>query len=136
MLISSRIRDFIWCKSCKKPRCIFSKNALSEKMQEDLESSFEQYHYTCGSKLLPETHSLYKSVFVKVNLTCKSQIEQLYYTSKVAHKDICIYCGEDDLAEKPENMVQEWAFVYAMCKACEASGKKWECKIKRQVKKK
>jgi hypothetical protein len=53
----------------------------------------------------------------------------------VAHKDICIFCGEDDLAEKPENMVQEWAFVYAMCKTYEANGKKWECKIKRQAKK-
>jgi hypothetical protein len=136
MLITSRIRDFIWCKSCKKPRCIFSKNALTEKEQEDLEISFEQYDYTCGSKLLPETHPLYNIVFVKVNLTCESQIEQLYYTSKVAHKDICIFCGEDDLAEKPENLVQEWAFVYAMCKVCKANGRKWECKIKRQAKKK
>ena len=67
MLISGRVRDFIWCKSCKKPRCIFSKNALSEKEQEDLESSFEQYLYTCGSKLLPEMHPLYNTVFVKVN---------------------------------------------------------------------
>ena len=73
---------------------------------------------------------LYNTVFVKVNLTCESQIEQVYYTSKIAHKDICIFCGEDDLAEKPENMVQEWAFVYAI------SGKKWERKIKRQAKKK
>ncbi|GBB95692.1 hypothetical protein RclHR1_25970002 [Rhizophagus clarus] len=51
MFISGQIRDFISCKSCKKPHCIFSKNALSEKEQEDLEISFEQYHYTCGSKL-------------------------------------------------------------------------------------
>ncbi|CAG8764301.1 11351_t:CDS:2, partial [Funneliformis caledonium] len=45
--------------------------------QEDLEISFEQYDYTCGSKLLSESHSLYNTVFVK-----------------------------DDLAEKPENLEQ------------------------------
>ncbi|CAG8775100.1 6686_t:CDS:2, partial [Funneliformis caledonium] len=26
MLVSGRIRDFVWCKSCKKPRYVFSKN--------------------------------------------------------------------------------------------------------------
>lgn len=59
-----------------------------------------------------------------MNLTCESQIEQLYYTSKIVHKDICIFCGEDDLTEKPEDMVQKWAFVYTMCKAYEANGRK------------
>src|SRR5688500_7121135 len=107
MFISGRIHDFVWYKLCKKPRCVFSRNALNENEQENLESLFEQYDYTCGSKLLSETYPLYNIVLVKVNLTYESQIKQLYYTLKIAHKDICIYCKEDDLAEKPENMVQE-----------------------------
>jgi hypothetical protein len=58
----------------QKAMLCFSKNALTEKEQ-DLEISFEQYDYACGSKLLLETHSLYNTVFVEVNLACGSQIE-------------------------------------------------------------
>ncbi|CAG8696300.1 14382_t:CDS:2, partial [Funneliformis mosseae] len=109
-------KEVYWIPDSQKSSDCLSKQSKKDKKeyalqgileQKDLEILFEQYDYTCGSKLLSESHSFYNTVFVKVNLTCESQIKQLYYSSKVAHKDICIFCEEDDLAEKPENLEQK-----------------------------
>ena len=57
----------------------------------------ETFVYTCGSPIVPEDHPLYNKIFVRMNLTCNSPIEQVYYSSKVEHFQICYYCGEKEL---------------------------------------
>ena len=45
----------------------------------------------------PKDYSLYNKIFVRMNLTCNSSsIEQVYYSSKVEHSQICYYCGEEE----------------------------------------
>ncbi|CAG8650116.1 9466_t:CDS:2 [Funneliformis mosseae] len=43
---------------------------------ESLQMAMEIFVYTCGSPIVPEDHPLYNKIFVRMNLTCNSPIEQ------------------------------------------------------------
>jgi hypothetical protein len=62
---NNHIRKFVNCTICNKPRCIFSKNALSEEEKSSLEILLDNVIYTCGSPITPETHILYEKVYIK-----------------------------------------------------------------------
>ena len=74
MLVSGRIHDFVKCTSCLKPRCIFSQFQFKDSDIESLQCALDSFDYTCGSKLLPENHALFNTVFVKINQTCQSNL--------------------------------------------------------------
>src|SRR5207249_78083 len=110
---STKVRDFAFCIFCSKLRCIFSQRMLENPDRELLQVAMKTFAYTCGSLIVPEDHSLYNKIFVRMNLTCNSPIEQVYYSCKVEHSQICYYCGEEEnLIELSQEILYRFQSVY------------------------
>jgi len=135
-LIAARVRDFVFCTSCSKLRCLFSQYALNDSDFELLQMAMETFVYTCGSPIVPEDHPLYNKIFVRMNLTCNSPIEQVYYSSKVEHSQICYYCGEEEnLVEPSQEILSQFQIVYPLCEVCQEKGKDFFTKHKIKMRK-
>ncbi|CAG8453862.1 8482_t:CDS:2, partial [Funneliformis caledonium] len=92
--------------------------------------AMETFVYTCGSPIVPEDHPLYNKIFVRMNLTCNSPIEQVYYSSKVEHSQICYYCGqEENLVEPSQEISSRFQIVYPLCEVCQEKGKDFFTKV-------
>lgn len=97
----------------------------------------ETFAYTCGSPIVPENHPLYNKVFVRMNLTCDSPIEQIYYSCKIEHSQVCYHCGEkDSLVSPPQEILSRFKTVYPLCEICQENGKTFSTKGKLQMRKK
>jgi hypothetical protein len=105
MLVAARVRNFALYTFCTKLRCIFSKYLLEETDSEILQMAMETFAYTCGSPIVLENHPLYNKVFVRMNLTCDSPIEQIYYSCRIEHSQVCYYCDEEDNLINPSQEV-------------------------------
>ncbi|CAB4373277.1 unnamed protein product [Rhizophagus irregularis] len=105
ILVAARVCDFVFCISCSKLRCLFSQYVLDDSDYEALQTAMETFAYTCGSPIVPENHFLYDKVFVRMNLTCNLPIEQVYYSCKIEHSQICYYCGEEDNLVEPSQEI-------------------------------
>ena len=137
MLVAARVRDFALCTSCTKLRCIFNKYILRESDSEILQTAMETFAYTCGSPIVPENHPLYNKVFVRMNLTCDSPIEQTYYSCRIEHSQVCYYCGEEDNLINPSpEVLSRFRTVYPLCEVCQENGVTFFTKGKLQMKKK
>ncbi|PKK56469.1 hypothetical protein RhiirC2_796970, partial [Rhizophagus irregularis] len=76
ILVAARVRDFVFCISCSKLRCLFSQYVLDDSDYEALQTAMETFAYTCSSPIVPENHFLYDKIFIRMNLTCNLPIEQ------------------------------------------------------------
>ncbi|PKB96004.1 hypothetical protein RhiirA5_424204 [Rhizophagus irregularis] len=134
ILVAARVRDFVFCISCSKLRCLFSQYVLDDSDYEALQTAMETFAYTCGSPIVPENHFLYDKVFVRMNLTCNLPIEQVYYSCKIEHSQICYYCGEEDnLVEPLQEILSQFQTVYPLCEVCQERGKNFFTKGKIQM---
>ncbi|CAB4401187.1 unnamed protein product [Rhizophagus irregularis] len=142
ILISTKIRDYIRCNSCGKTRCLYSNSQLTEQQKQDLNSVIQAYTYSCGSPIFPDNHSLAQKIFVRIQISCDSPIELLYYSSKkIGNIQVCYWCGIDrDFITPPQSLQEMFKLVYPLCSACYESGKtfyKWlENRVNRKVTKK
>ncbi|CAB5377724.1 unnamed protein product [Rhizophagus irregularis] len=134
ILVAARVRDFVFCISCSKLRCLFSQYVLDDSDYEALQTAMKTFAYTCGSPIVPENHFLYDKVFVRMNLTCNLPIEQVYYSCKIEHSQICYYCGEEDnLVEPLQEILSQFQTVYPLCEVCQERGKNFFTKGKIQM---
>ncbi|POG66790.1 hypothetical protein GLOIN_2v1780201 [Rhizophagus irregularis DAOM 181602=DAOM 197198] len=71
-----------------------SNSHLTEQQKQDLKLVLQTYTYTCGSPIFPDNHNLAQEIFVRVQISCDSPIELLYYSSKkVGNIPICYWYG-------------------------------------------
>jgi hypothetical protein len=138
ILISAKIRGYIKCNSCGKTRCLYSDSKLTEQEKQDLESALQTYIYSCGSPIFSDDHSLAQKVFVRVQISCDSPIELLYYTSKKAgNVPICYWCGaNDDFVAVPQNLQENFKLVYPLCSSCNEHRKIFYKRLENKVNRK
>ena len=83
-----------------------------------------------------------QKIFVRIQISCNSPIELLYYSSKkTGNVQICYWCGADrDFITPPQSLQETFKLVYPLCSACYESGKTFykrlENKLNRKVTKK
>ncbi|PKB93249.1 hypothetical protein RhiirA5_441876 [Rhizophagus irregularis] len=108
---------------------------LTEQEKQDLESALQTYTYSCGSPIFPDDHSLAQKVFVRVQISCDSPIELLYYTSKKAGNiPICYWCGaNNDFVTVPQNLQENFKLVYPLCSSCNENGKTFYKRLENKV---
>jgi len=100
---NNHIHQFVYCKLCNKPCCIYSKYTLDEEEKIDLQLLIDNIVYNCGSPLIPEEHVFFDKVFIKQKITCRSPVEACYFSCKrIPTTIICFYCGEKDGLLVPE----------------------------------
>ena len=107
----------VQCDECGNWRCVYSERKLKKDVSSLLEWFNEEFNYTCGVVLqeliLYDTKysKIQELMFVKANLTCRTEIEIPFYSS--CNDPICIYCGCDDKG----SLVEEEG-KYPICNAC------------------
>lgn len=123
---SNRVRDFVVCSECEKPRLLFSENTLIQEQCDEVERIKDEIDFSCGAYFFPEEHPMFKKIIVKPGLACRQQISLLYYSSverrllnDEAILHICFNCARLDVLEEPEMKEQHssWAFRCETCKA-------------------
>jgi hypothetical protein len=95
----------------------------------------QTYTYTCGSPIFPDDHNLAQEIFVRVQISCDSPIELLYYSSKkVGNIPICYWCGANsDFVIVPQNLQEKFKLIYPLCNICNESGKSFYKRLEKKV---
>ena len=96
MLTGQNVREIVKCKSCSKPRCLYSSANLSNRDQRDLTKIMRMYKYVGGCLITPDVSYLYGTLFTWLGMHCKSPIEWAYYSASKANtrKDVCCHCSK------------------------------------------
>ena len=109
------------CGQCGKPRCVYSEatlkgNVIATATRERLE---EDNLFYCSAPLLPSDDPMFKTLFVKTDLRCRSPVETTYYLRKLGPL-VCGNCGaaEDVLVDVPESWKELWGVVAPQCDSC------------------
>ncbi|XP_033730159.1 uncharacterized protein LOC117319474 [Pecten maximus] len=134
ILVAQNARKTILCEECAKPRCVYSRRALTLREERSFRRIKDRYNYTCGSLITPEGDSLHGTVFVRLQLCCTTPIEMAYYSAPAAigRKDLCCYCASFEETERDPEALKTFRVVLPLCKPCKTAGK---AVIRRQPKK-
>ena len=62
----------------------------------------------------------------RMNISCQSPIELLYYTAALGPVDVCAHCGRSGADPKPE-LKKVYKTALPLCEECENDGKKTYC---------
>ena len=120
-------RKTVTCRTCSKPRLIYSVTKLSDREHRDLTRLLRTHAglYECGCILVPEDHPLEGKVFTRVQMSCYTPIETPYYTSTnlSVRKDICCYCGEINCIIEQDTQ-RKHTTILPICESCVRKGKK------------
>ena len=66
------MRSSVSCYECEKPRCIYSKKALTAREERSLRRLLEKYQYTCGSVIVPDGKNI---VLINISNAVKPKLQ-------------------------------------------------------------
>ena len=118
MLTGQNVREIVKCKSCSKPRCIYSNANLSNREHRELRKIIRTYEYLRGCLITPDVSFLSGTLFTRLEMHCKSPIEWACYrvTKANARKDVCCHCSKIG--------AKVYKSVLPVCNQRKAQGKK------------
>jgi hypothetical protein len=132
-----KVRSFVFCFNCNKPRCIFSKelNTAYYQAANELKKKMEFISgYSCGDLLFDDDHEISTVIAQRQQLTCESRVEVAYYNvdgRSFKTTPVCIYCGKTgrssflyQQAEIEARNKSEGKKCYPICIDCFDEGKK------------
>ena len=81
------------CVECRKPRVIYCKSKLTDRLATSLAILLSGSDYTCGTYSTAPGDSLQGKVHVRLGLTCQTPTELPYYSSQhnTGRKDLCCH---------------------------------------------
>lgn len=126
ILVNTRVREFIQCFQCGKTRCLYSERALSAEDKIACQIAIDEWDYSCGSPLVPESHILYNKVFVREKISCETPMELAYYSCQKSNVDnnVCYWCGHNnELVEPSESLKSKYKSLFPCCLLCQNAGK-------------
>ena len=130
MLVAQKVRAIVKCSLCKKPRCVYANKKFNKNVHEEVNTIIASDEYACGGAFTDEESPLRHSVVTRRQLTCSSEKETQYFSSKLGFPIICCSCGgasggrlvtEGDFME---SLKRKFSVVRAVCEVCKAVGKK------------
>jgi hypothetical protein len=122
-LVIARVRSFVTCFECSRPRLLFSEKQLSSEEMQQLECAKEEYDYSCGGPVFPAGHSLGEVLFVRRDITCSKPISAQYYSAK-KFPTICFNCLDDgEMAVEDADFVAQFSTFLPRCPACQREEK-------------
>ncbi len=125
MLTGQNVRDVVTCKSCSKPRCVYSKGNLTNREQRELRKITRSYDYVCGCLITPDISFLSGTVFTRLEMHCKTPVEWSFYSANKINtrKDLCCHCTKKD-SKVDVDEKKLYKTVLPICEQCKAQGKK------------
>lgn len=124
-MTGQNVRDTVNCKSCSKPRCIYTSRALSDREKEELKNVKRNYDYVCGCLITPEVSYLSGEVFTRLEMHCNTPVAWEYYsaTKIPLKKDVCSHCSRPGAIVDKETK-KAYKTVLPICETCKVEGKK------------
>ena len=127
LLVAARVRDYILCCECSKPRCIYSASKLSLFEKREIQHALDEGTYSCGMSLFLDSHCLRDTIVVREAICCSSLVEATYYSSqRVSFDFCCIHCGSSDHLYDGDEMrakKEQYQTVRPICEPCKLSGR-------------
>ena len=125
MLTGQNVREIVKCKSCSKPRCIYSNPNVSNREQRELRKIIRTYEYLRGCLITPDVCFLSGTLFTRLKMHCKSPIEWACYspTKANARKNVCCHCSKIS-AKVDSDEKKLYKSVLPACNQRKAQGKK------------
>lgn len=110
------VQIMIQCEECEMWRLVYSKFKLTADEKKILQSTLDDWTYTCGAQLqdLDLQDRLQDIVAMRV-IRCQEPVEKLYYTAGI-YEDICIHCCSNKNLSHVEH-------YYPQCSECNGIGK-------------
>ena len=121
-----KVRAFVECMECQKPRLVHSMEKPSREVQNSLEDYLDEVYYQCGDNLFSKDLAAppgHEDIFyAKRALTCGMPVEKCYYSSALFPAGVCAHCAESDDAEMVDltqiNLGGKKAYMYPICEQC------------------
>ena len=130
MLVAQKVRALVKCAMCKRPRCVYANIKLNKNVHEEVNKIIASDEYACGGPFTDEESPLRHSVVVRRQLTCSSEIEAQYFSSKLGFPIVCCCCGGASSgklvtdSEDMEKLKRMFSVVRPICEVCKSAGKK------------
>ena len=111
------------CSDCRKHRLVYSKKKLEKSSINALKRLLNDIVYTCRGLLseiqldddVQEDKKLLENIFIRENISCKSNIEIPYYSAKI-FKPRCIVCG----TANAQRFLPKDPMFYPQCDQCDS----------------
>ena len=125
MLAGQNVGEIVKCKSCCKPRCIYSNANLGNRELRELRKIIRTYEYVCGCLIIPDVSLLSGILFTRLEIHCKSPIEWAYYSASKANtrNGVCCHCSEIGVKVDSDEK-KLYKSVLPVCDQCKAQRKK------------
>ena len=124
-MTAETVCSIIICGECLKPRCFYSARKLSRSEQTELNHCKEEYIYTCGGTVIPESHNLFSLCSPEIIQDCEETVSPHYYSCHLQCVLCCYNCGAfGDLIPIPDDVKRNFQSVHPICTECKAQGKK------------
>lgn len=123
-LTAQNVRTTVTCRSCKKVRCIYAKRVLTVRETNEIRRIIRDFDYICGCIITPDTSFLCGTVFSRLELSCASPIEFMFYGAPKLNvrKDLCAHCAAPR-SKVDEQLKREYKTVLPICDKCKGRGK-------------
>ena len=121
----AKCQGCVSCKSCTKPRCIYTDRNLHNREQRELKEIIRSYDYVCECLMTPDISFLSSIVFTRLEMHCKTPVEWAYYSSiKITtRKNLHCHCTKSGAkVDKEEKKL--YKTVLPLCEQRKAQGKK------------
>lgn len=116
--------DVLVCGDCLKPRCLYAKRKLSRSEHAEVQRCKEEYFYSCGGTIFPETSELAPLCCPELVQGCEECICPHYYSSRLQCTPCCYSCGAfGELRPISSEMKRNFQTVHPVCTDCSACGK-------------
>lgn len=118
--LAKKVVSTINCNQCGKPRCVFSATGSIDNTSQ---RQLEDVMFSCGMTL--DSHAVY----VKADMSCKSNVENAFYLSKPLSQHVCVHCGCSEFDKKClKEFSKKFRVVFPCCSHCkDVLGKKEIC---------
>ena len=114
--------DLVVCGECLKPRCLYSKRKLTREEFNKLKTYEEEFLYSYGGTIIPETDTDITSLCAHEILdSCSDNISPHYYAPRLKNIHCCML-SYAALRSISDEMKRSFQTIHPVCTECYAAG--------------
>ena len=122
-MTAETVCSIVYCSECLKPRCVYSSRKLTNVEQAELQRHKEDYLYSCGGTVIPESSGIVALCCTEFLDGCSEVVSPHYFAARLANTPCCYHCGAfGDLHPITEEKKRSYQTVHHVCTHCHSTG--------------